>query len=374
MELSRAGLFALAALLLTAVLPGPARADVVQDCMAKRGDETIRACTEAIENPAGDLAWAFNNRGNAYRAKGDFDRALADYNQAISLDPRYEFAYNGRGNVYSYKGDLDRALADYNQAITLDPKDALAYNGRGNVYRAKGDSGRAIADYNRAITLNPKFAFAYSGRGLTNLYTGSLPKALADFNRCSEVDPEYAYCALWLEIVNTRSNLFSQLPQAIAHLDMSNWPSPLIRLFLGQTTPEAVLAAADDPDPETKIGQVCEANFFSGELALSKGSIDGAKRLFRLAADGCPRGFTESDAANFELKALGAGAKADDCFCYCEMKAGGGCGVKVPACETKQEMSFCNTRIGPVRCDYTCTGVNYKLPKGCELGIPCSKK
>jgi lipoprotein NlpI len=238
----------------------------------------------------------------------------------------------------------------------------------------KGDLDRAIADYNQAITLDPKFAPAYFLRGVANLYNGSLPKALADFNQCSGVDPKDAYCALWVEILDTRSNRFGQLPQAVVQLDMSEWPSPVIRLFRGEVTPEAVLAAADNPDPETKIGQVCEANFYSGELALSKGLQDDAARLFRLAADGCPKGFIELDAANFELKGLSAGAKADDCFCYCEMKAGGGCGVKVPACQPKQEMSFCNTRIGPVRCDYTCTGVNYKLPKGCELGIPCSKK
>jgi len=76
-------------------------------------------------------------------------------------------------------------------------------------------------------------------------------------------------------------------------------------MFMDQMTPAAVLAAADDPDATGKKGQVCEANFYSGELSLTKGLKDEATRLFRLAASDCPHDFNEWDAANAELKALG---------------------------------------------------------------------
>jgi lipoprotein NlpI len=81
--------------------------------------------------------------------------------------------------------------------------------------------------------------------------------------------------------------------------------APVIRLYLGQLTPEAVLAAADDPDATTKKGQVCEANFYSGELALRQGKKDEATGLFRRATADCPKPFFEYDGANAELKALG---------------------------------------------------------------------
>jgi lipoprotein NlpI len=87
---------------------------------------------------------------------------------------------------------------------------------------------------------------------------------------------------------------------------MTVWPAPVIRLFMNQMTPAAVLAAADDPDATRKNSQTCEANFYSGELSLAKGSKDEAIRLLRLAASDCPHGFNEWDAANAELKALGA--------------------------------------------------------------------
>ena len=46
---------------------------------------------------------------------------------------------------------------------------------------------------------------------------------------------------------------------------MTKWPAPVIRLFLGQLTPEAVLAAAADPDAQTNKGQICRSQFFTAE-------------------------------------------------------------------------------------------------------------
>jgi len=63
-------------------------------------DLQIKGCTSLIESGQWSgkyLAFAYNNRGNAYKVKGDFDRAIADYLEAIRLDPKYAFA-PGRKN------------------------------------------------------------------------------------------------------------------------------------------------------------------------------------------------------------------------------------------------------------------------------------
>jgi lipoprotein NlpI len=79
----------------------------------------------------------------------------------------------------------------------------------------------------------------------------------------------------------------------------------VVRLFLGELRPTEALAAADDKDPKTKQAQVCEANFYSGELALLKGTKDEAIPLLRLSASDCPKDSVEWEAANAELKVLG---------------------------------------------------------------------
>jgi tetratricopeptide (TPR) repeat protein len=193
----------------------------------------------------------------------------------------------------------------YTKMIRLELEDSQAQRGSVMKGRTISDSDRVIAHYDAAIMLNPKDDDAYFRRGIAYFYAGSVPHALADFSQASRLDPEYAYYVLWLDILNKRSNEVTFLPQAISQIDMTKWPAPVIRLFLGQTTPAAVLAAADDPDASTKSGQVCEANFYSGELALQRGVKEEAARLFRFAAANCPRDFVEGPAAYAELRVLG---------------------------------------------------------------------
>jgi len=101
-------------------------------------------------------AIAYSNRGFAYYNKGQYDRAIANYDKAIKLDPKFAIAYNNRGIAYGQKGDDDRAFADFDTAIKLDPKSADTYYNRGIVYGQKGDYDRAIADFDTAIKLDPK--------------------------------------------------------------------------------------------------------------------------------------------------------------------------------------------------------------------------
>ena len=117
-------------------------------------DQQIEGCTSVIQSgreTQKNKTSARYNRGIVYRKRGDVDRAIADFNEAIQLDPKFVYAYYERGNSYKVKGDFERAAADFNEAIRLDPKFASAYNGRGNVYLHNRDFDRAIADYNEAI-------------------------------------------------------------------------------------------------------------------------------------------------------------------------------------------------------------------------------
>jgi lipoprotein NlpI len=201
---------------------------------------------------------------------------------------------------------VSNQIADYLQMVRLDAKDPDARRGHGAKDQAKSDLNQIIAYYNAAIKLDPNDDDAYFHRALANFYAGSLPKALADLNQASKLDPEYPYYALWIDIIDKRGSLPSQFTQAIANIDMNKWPAPVIQLFLGDTTPAAVLAAADDADAKTRRGQLCEANFYIGQLSLQQGAKDEAERLFRLSAADCPREFVEGASATAELQALGA--------------------------------------------------------------------
>src|SRR5580698_3420381 len=107
-------------------------------------------CTQSINSGKWKgryLAAFYSNRAAAYHEQGDIDRAIADLNEAIRLDPKLAMALNNRGAAYSEKGDNDRAIADFSEAVRLDPKSATAFDHRGSAYHDKGDNDRAIADY-----------------------------------------------------------------------------------------------------------------------------------------------------------------------------------------------------------------------------------
>jgi tetratricopeptide (TPR) repeat protein len=163
-------------------------------------DQAIADFTQAIRLDP-DNAATYRERGNAYSDKGDYDRAIADYNQAIRLDPNFTLAYTNRGVVYHYKKDYDRAIADYNQAIRLDPNYATAYSNRGATYDGKGDYDRALADYNQSIRLDPNFTSACNNRGNAYAKQGDYDRAIADYEATLRLDPNNAYARGNLEIV-----------------------------------------------------------------------------------------------------------------------------------------------------------------------------
>src|SRR5690349_3083426 len=112
---------AVAAVLLPAA---PAAADDAATCRRASGAAALEACTRSIESGTYQghaLAVLLYNRGYEYHDADDHDRAIADFNEAIRIDPGYAKAFYGRAGRYAAKRDYVRALADYDEAIRLDP-------------------------------------------------------------------------------------------------------------------------------------------------------------------------------------------------------------------------------------------------------------
>ena len=63
-------------------------------------------------------------------------------------------AYNSRGNRFLEQRLLKMAIADFDEAIRLDPKFTVAYGNRAVAYKMQGDKTKAISDYERFIALS----------------------------------------------------------------------------------------------------------------------------------------------------------------------------------------------------------------------------
>src|SRR3990167_697886 len=158
------------------------------ECEYGTDDEQIAGCSALIQSgrlATADLAAAFYFRAEgyfsqAYFSQGDYARAIADYSEAIRLDPQFVEAINGRGFAYSNQKDYARAIADFSEVIRLNPQWADAFYHRGYAYFSTKDYVRATADFTEANRLYPNYALALYGQSLAKAALGQSVESKAD--------------------------------------------------------------------------------------------------------------------------------------------------------------------------------------------------
>ncbi len=150
------------------------------------GRQVVRHLKDGVPHPRSALA--VNDRGVASFKKGEVDNAIADFTEAIRLNPKVVSAYVNRVLAANTKGQLELALADCNAAIQLDPKLAVAYCVRGVAWERKDEHDKAIADCDQAIHLDPKLENAFVARAAAWLNKGELDKSLANCNQVIRLD------------------------------------------------------------------------------------------------------------------------------------------------------------------------------------------
>ena len=112
--------------------------------------------------------------GAALHQEGRMEEAIAEYGEAIRLDPQLAMAYDNRGNAYAEMGQYRRAIQDYDEAIRLDPKNAAGYYSRGFANFELDRFERAMEDFDKAVRLclDPKLARNNAGRALARRILG----------------------------------------------------------------------------------------------------------------------------------------------------------------------------------------------------------
>jgi Tfp pilus assembly protein PilF len=103
--------------------------------------------------PANAKVTAFIDSGKRAVVKGDLERAVRDFSEAIRLDPKYPDSYSERGQAMFKLGETERAIADYSAAIQRDPQFGTALRSRGMAYLYRGTPDLALADLSKAIEL-----------------------------------------------------------------------------------------------------------------------------------------------------------------------------------------------------------------------------
>jgi tetratricopeptide (TPR) repeat protein len=130
--------------------------------------------------------------------RGEWERAIADFSEAIRSQPREPQYYVDRGMACAANEQIDPAIASFDSALALNRGHAGAYIQRAAAYARKGDPERGLKDVTDAIAEMPKAARLYYARGYIYLDRGVLGKAVDDLNEALRLWPDYDYAYLLL--------------------------------------------------------------------------------------------------------------------------------------------------------------------------------
>jgi tetratricopeptide (TPR) repeat protein len=193
--LGLAALFAMTLLSETAAAQSQQQIEWCEGKHEATPDLIIGGCTAVIQSgkfQPKQLSLAFKLRGDALRRKGEDDKALVDFDQAIKLNAENSSAFAARGLLFDSRKQGDRAVRDLATATRIDPNNATAWAYQGDVLYHAGREAEAIESFARAIKIAPDWMWPANDRGELYADRGDYQRALSDFNHVVKVSPTYA--------------------------------------------------------------------------------------------------------------------------------------------------------------------------------------
>ena len=107
------------------------------------------------KNLTEDSAAYYYAQGKIADNNRDYDKAILDYNKALSIDKYYLSAYKDLGGVYYIRGNYDQEVANYLKATQIDPKNCEAFSLLATAYEDSKQFDKAIDSYKHALAIKP---------------------------------------------------------------------------------------------------------------------------------------------------------------------------------------------------------------------------
>jgi tetratricopeptide (TPR) repeat protein len=310
-----------------------------------RVEEAVGAYSEALKEYTRErvpLDWAMTqtNLGNALQILGGrenstakLEEAIAAYRDALKewnrarVPLNWALAQNNLGFALwrlgareSGTARAEEALAALRGALMERTRErvplewAQTQNNLGLVLWTLGARESSTARLEEAIAAYSEALKEYTRervprewlRALTNL--GYIRFCLGDFTGATinlqeaVANGNSAYTILWLYLADARiggQDIKRNLQNNAAVLKPTEWPYPVIELFLGQRSPADLVAAAIRPTER------CEAQFYLGQWHLLRDERTDTVEALRKAVETCQSTFAEYAGAAAELKRLG---------------------------------------------------------------------
>lgn len=246
-----------------------------------RDSLTLWSQTVAV-SPRSDLA--HNHFGQELGYRGQYELAIAHFEQALQIDEKNAVAYNNLGDVYFAQEKYEEARENYEKAITLLPENPWGYFYLGATHERLDDPASAMVAYEQALELNPSFSPAYYQLGLLHSYHKNWTKAIFYLEQFLVLEPASAAAHNTLGLIYTEQKLF---PQALSEFEQAAQLDPdsaeiLANLGLAYLNTTQFKAAIRSLEQALHIdSELALAHFYLGLVYLEMGAED--KALIELA-------------------------------------------------------------------------------------------
>jgi protein O-mannosyl-transferase len=139
-----------------------------------------------------NLVRPYNNLGEAYDKRGEYDKAIVEFEAALQLNPKYFFALSNLGNVYGKQKNYPQAIVYFEKALKQKPDYSPAHYNLARGLHLMGKPNEAIPSYRQAIQFNPYFEQAFYNLANLLLETRKPKEATKNFLRFLEMQPDHA--------------------------------------------------------------------------------------------------------------------------------------------------------------------------------------
>ena len=182
---------------------------------------TLSVSLQPLSSPVKEKTYSaedfFQSGRSAFKA-GKFEDAIADFTEAINLEPSYPQAYFNRAitkqqlylqeeavedfiraaEIYRFKKRYSKAITSYNKALQIDDRSISAYLGRAELYLAKGEEIAALADYGNIVRIDRRNFQGYYGLGQARFNQGYYKQAIGHFKNARSINRNDPYVYQYL--------------------------------------------------------------------------------------------------------------------------------------------------------------------------------
>jgi tetratricopeptide (TPR) repeat protein len=163
-------------------------------------------------------------RSGLYRDTGRMQKAVADLEKVIALNPNTAYAYNLLGYYWLGQGDYPKAEEYLQRYRFLAPDQANPYDSLGELYIATGRYGEAEETLKKALEVKPDFYYSLAHLGTLEVARGNLPAAAEQFRSAAEKTESPGLRRNWLWSATLSLALAGKSDEAMAL--MEKWPPP----------------------------------------------------------------------------------------------------------------------------------------------------